>query len=146
MTAIVACVDGAGRVLIVRQTGGPFAGAWLLPGGSVEGGESAEDAARRELLEETGYTVGDIAPVARYDVRSARAEAFHFSVHLFRGGPVFGTPRPEGGGELRWADPAATELHPSLTLELVDVGLIEHDRASVERELVRIGVEMRRLG
>ena len=144
-SAIVACVDAAGRVLMVKQTGGPFAGAWLLPGGSVERGERAEDAARRELLEETGYGVRELAPVAEYDVRSAAPGGFHFSVELFRGGPVSGAPRPEPGGELRWVDPAAVELHPSLALELIDLGLIERDRTSVDREITKIGVEMRRV-
>src|SRR5205807_4493728 len=54
VSAIVGCVDDAGRVLIVKQTSGPFAGSWLLPGGTVERNERLEDAARRELFEETG--------------------------------------------------------------------------------------------
>ena len=145
MSAIVGCVDAAGRVLIVRQTSGPFEGAWLLPGGRMEQGEGAEEAARRELLEETGYTLRDLAPVAEYDVRSAAVGGFHFSVRLFRGGAVSGSPRPEPGGELRWVDPAGIEAHPSLAVELIDLGLIERDRAAVERELRKIGVEMRRV-
>jgi len=96
-TAIVGCVDAEGRILIVKQIAGPFAGAWLLPGGSVEGNERLEDAARRELFEETGYRLDDLIPVAQYDVRSAPAGRFHFLVSLFRGGAVSGTPRPERG-------------------------------------------------
>src|SRR5207237_5341498 len=33
IAAIALIRDDRGRVLLVKQTGGPFAGAWLLPGG-----------------------------------------------------------------------------------------------------------------
>ncbi len=145
ISAVVACVDDAGRVLIVKQTAGPFAGTWLLPGGNVERNESLEDAARRELFEETGYRAGDLRPVARYEVRSVPAGRFHFLVHLFRAGPLEETPKAEAGGGLRWAEPGEIDPHPNLALTLVDLELIQRDRATVVRDLAAVGIEMQRV-
>ena len=51
----VVCVDAADRLLLLRWRD-PYDGAylWEPPGGGIEPGESAFEAARRELTEETG--------------------------------------------------------------------------------------------
>jgi 8-oxo-dGTP diphosphatase len=42
------------EVLLIRRGAPPLKGSWSLPGGRIEWGERAEDAALRELWEETG--------------------------------------------------------------------------------------------
>ncbi len=46
-----------GKVFLLRRRYPPTQGKWALPGGLVELGESCEEAAARETLEETGIAV-----------------------------------------------------------------------------------------
>jgi len=55
-SAVMLAVDERGRVLLVRQYRLPArASLWELPAGRLDEGETPLKAARRELLEETGY-------------------------------------------------------------------------------------------
>lgn len=51
----VVCLRGD-EVLLIRRGRPPRAGQWSLPGGRIEPGERAIDAALRELMEETGVS------------------------------------------------------------------------------------------
>lgn len=57
VATVGALVRRRDNVLLVRS--GKWGGRWGIPGGKIERGESAEDALRREILEETGLHVSD---------------------------------------------------------------------------------------
>lgn len=142
-TAIVACVDGQGRVLLVRQLAGPYAGAWLLPGGGVDPGETTEGALRREMREETGCEIEDVRHIATYEVDESTQD-FRATVHLFVARAV-GDPRPEPGGAIRWAFPREGGFHPALRRELADAGLRTEAEDALAQALGATNVTMRRV-
>lgn len=70
VAAGVLILNESGHLLLQHRTDD---GLWGIPGGMLELDESIEDAARREVLEETGLVVGHLTLV---DVFSGR-EMFH---------------------------------------------------------------------
>lgn len=68
-------------VVLVKRRFEPLAGRWSLPGGTVEVGETLEQAAAREIVEETGLQVS-IGPVVEVFDRIVREPdgrvRFHF--------------------------------------------------------------------
>lgn len=61
---VMAPVDADGQLLFVRQYRKPIERVLIeVPAGAIESGESAEDAVRREMREETGYDPKRIEPI-----------------------------------------------------------------------------------
>jgi ADP-ribose pyrophosphatase YjhB (NUDIX family) len=95
------------RVLLCRRGKPPNIGSWTLPGGAQEVGETCEAAARRELAEETGLTVGSLHFAAYVDTISRDPDGrvrFHYTILDFAarwdaGEPIAGS----DVSEVAWA-------------------------------------------
>ena len=62
VVGVGAVVVRDGRALIIKRAHEPRKGEWSLPGGLLELGESLQDAARREIKEETSLDI-EVGPV-----------------------------------------------------------------------------------
>ena len=66
--AVGAVVFKEDRVLLVRRGQPPAENLWAIPGGSVEIGETLQQAAEREIWEETGIRIRAAKPIYTFDV------------------------------------------------------------------------------
>ncbi|MCS6758323.1 MAG: NUDIX domain-containing protein [Candidatus Devosia euplotis] len=79
--ARVMLVDGD-KVLLIRHT---YVPGWQFPGGGVDPGEAIEAAARREILEETGYRVtGPMELFGIYHNNSTVTNRDHMAFYVTR--------------------------------------------------------------
>jgi 8-oxo-dGTP pyrophosphatase MutT (NUDIX family) len=85
--ALVLLVDPSGAVLLQHRAADAAASPnqWSLPGGHLEPGETPEEAARRELLEETGLAPDELRPMWSGPRPSEDGFAHTVTVHVFRG-------------------------------------------------------------
>ena len=142
IAAIALIRDDRGRVLLVKQLGGPFAGAWLLPGGRAADDESAVHALVREVREETGLTMTTATYIAGY---RTSGDGYDITVLLYQG-PATGDLVPERGSDARWFEVGAIpDPHPALRRQLFDAGIRPGDAGSIAAALRDAGIEMRPL-
>lgn len=105
--------DGQLEVLLVHASGNYNRHKpWSIPKGEPDEGESLEAAARRETLEETGVTAGDLVPMGEITYQKTRKQ-----VHGFAGpAPVDAAPQCSSWeidcAEFVDIDRARTLLHP----------------------------------
>jgi ADP-ribose pyrophosphatase len=58
-TVTILAFDSEGKIIMTKQSQPGFAEFWSLPGGVIDEGEEVFAAAKRELLEETGFASDD---------------------------------------------------------------------------------------
>jgi 8-oxo-dGTP diphosphatase len=123
-----------GKVLLIERGSGALKGFWSLPGGHIEPGETARDAALREVREETGVEARIAGNVDAHDVILRGAEgrlATHYVLIVFCARWLAGEPTPH-------SDAAAARFVPLAELDryrLTDgaAALIERASQIVER-------------
>lgn len=143
IAAIALIRDEVGRVLLIRQAGGPFAGSWLLPGGRAGEDESVIHALVREVREETGLSVTDASPITGY---RTSGDDYDITVLMYRA-TVTGTVVPERGSDARWfAAGAIPDPHPALRRQLFDAGVGHDDAGAIASALEVAGIDMEPLG
>jgi len=95
-----ACIFDRRKVLLVLGANPPKQGLWSLPGGLVEVGETLQQAAARELVEETGLTANFLGLADWVEIikRIDDTIAYHYVIAMFVG--------QLGGGEITAGDDA----------------------------------------
>ena len=96
--------DADGRLLLIQRLKEPEAGAWGLPGGKIDFGETAEATARREIAEELGIEI-ELTGLACLAETIDRGDGRHWVAPVYEARIILGTPsiqEPEKHGGWGW--------------------------------------------
>jgi 8-oxo-dGTP diphosphatase len=111
-------------VLLIRRGKEPLRGRWVVPGGTVELGESLEQALVREMEEETGLRVepGEVLTVFDRITQEGGTVQYHYVIVDYLCAYVSGEARAGSDAEaLAWATPEELPVYdlPQKALEVV---------------------------
>lgn len=119
--------DDAGRLLMIRRGQEPALGAWSLPGGRIEPGETDEQAVAREVEEETGLVVHVGALIGH--IRIPAPGGGVFDIRDYAASVIGGDLRSgDDATEATWVDPdevAHLETPPGFIDTLTRWGVLE---------------------
>ncbi len=93
-----------GRILLLRRIRPPEAGAWSLPGGKIDEGETWQDAIHREIHEELGIRLKETRLLC---VVNLMGEGHHWVSPVLLATAFEGEPRnvePQKHAEIGWFD------------------------------------------
>ncbi len=143
VVGIGAVVVHEGRVLLVRRGAAPSRGLWAVPGGSLELGETLQQGAEREILEETGVAIRAREPIYAFDFFERDGDGrirFHFVIVDLAADYVAGDVQgADDALEARWLAPEDLEDLPVShnTLKLLRaVGFIKNGNITPLQEVL----------
>jgi 8-oxo-dGTP diphosphatase len=113
-----------GRVLLARRGKEPLYGRWVVPGGTVELGETLEEALVREMREETGLRVEPVEVLTVFDriQRDGERVVYHYVIVDYLCRWLEGEARAASDAlDVAWASPAELPDYdlPAKALEVV---------------------------
>ena len=123
--AVGAVVLKDGKVLLVKRRDPPNAGQWAIPGGTIRLGETLQQAAEREIFEETGIRIRAEAPIYIFDVidRDPKGRTrYHYVIADVLARYLDGEPAARDDAlDARWLGPEDLERLPvnATTLDLL---------------------------
>jgi 8-oxo-dGTP pyrophosphatase MutT (NUDIX family) len=144
LSAVVYAERGDEILLLQRAEGSALAGEWFLPGGMVEPGELPEEGARRELLEESGLTIGELEIIGCYPMHVYGHDMLQISYRGTIADDAAVVISHEHDGE-RWVK--AGDMRALFTDEVLDamakgeeriLTLLRHIRTDLDRYLARV--------
>lgn len=103
---VLAVIEHADKLVLIRRNLDPLGGYWAPPGGYVEQGESLEEAVVREAREETGLEVAVDGLIGVYSQAGVRAVILAYRAHSLAGEPVAG----DDAGEIALIAPGQLPL------------------------------------
>lgn len=139
---IIFGLDGSDlKVLLIERGRDPFMGSWALPGGFVGMDEGLEDAARRELFEETGvrdifmeqlFTFGELGR----DPRGRVISVAYFALVNLKDHPV------QGGSDAKHAEWFPVNKLPTLAFDHAHIMQVAVERLRSKVKYQPIGFEL----
>lgn len=132
LVGAVVVVTNADHQVLLQQRMSPF-GKWGLPGGLMELEESTEEAARREVFEETGMSLGDLDLLGvlsgnRYFIECKNGDQF-YSVTV-----AYASKNPEGVLQI--------DLEESLDFQYFDFDQLPENLVGSHREVIEMYLKL----
>lgn len=118
----VTIAERQGEIALIERSNETYSGKLAVPGGKVETGENAEEAAKRELAEETGLTAHELVfHGVVSEVLHEQEDTKGFALMVFEAASFSGDLESGDEGEASWISPAE-DAHRILESDLRILG------------------------
>lgn len=140
ITGVLGIIQNSKKeALFIKQRKGPYAGSWLLPGGSIEMNETCIQAVKREVCEETGINIKNPQFVSIFEMFGEWEQGnYHLLMFGFKDSIDEEIPAGFQGDnvdDVKWLNPYKMKLHPTDKLILKEAGFASFSDEDIEQSL-----------